>query len=247
MSKENSLMTDVVDVFSAPTAAQVVVVEARAEHKVEHKQQIQFHELGFKKHNKLFSDGRIFGGYDSDGVYYAVTVSPYFEEFYTQIEKGVQPLVFALKEKGFLTCGSCYGHPMRTMVTLCFPSVDTRREFAENISDSGIPTLHVKFMDSLVNVGVEVDRGGNVKFSRNIEFDRTLKAHLDQETESFNNLFLRSFERYYFLQIVLVGDYKWYRNPVRLWQTKQHLDEKDKLINSLTDLILSDIIPQQKY
>ena len=247
MSKENSLMTDVVDVFSAPSVAQVVVVEARAEHTVEQKQQIQLHELGFKKHNKLFPDGRIYGGYDSDGIYYAVTVSPYFEEFDTQIEKGVQPLVFALKEKGFLTCGSCYGHPTRAMVTLCFPADDIRREFAELVLREDIPTLHVKFMDSLVNVGLKEDRSGNVKFSRTIEFDRTLKAHLDQETESFNNLFFRSFERYYFLQIVLVGDYKWYRNPLKCWRTKQYLRDKDKLISGLTEFILSEKIPQQKY
>ncbi|MCY9861287.1 hypothetical protein OTK49_02000 [Vibrio coralliirubri] len=247
MGKQNSLITDVVDVFSSPSVAQEVVVEARSEHHIKRTQQLQYHEIGFKKHNKLFSDGRVYGGYDSEGRYYAVTVSPYFEDFGTQVEKGIQPLVFALKEKGFLTCSSCYGHPLRAMTTVCFPSIDEREAFAKILLDSGIPTIHVNYIDSLVNVGLEEDKNGDLKFTRTLEFDSTVQAHIDMEVESFNRLFFRSHERYYFLQIVLVGDYKWFLNPFKYIQSSRYVGKKDYLINELATLVLSGKTPQQKY
>ena len=158
MNMKTPLITDVADIFSAPSSAQEIVVEARTEHKIHRAQQLQSHEIGFKRHNKLFPDGRVYGGYDSEGRYYAVTVSPYYEEFLTQIETGIKPLVLALKEKGFFTCSSCYGHPFRAMTSICFPTQADRDAFADVVLSSGIATIHVNSIDSLANVGLESAR-----------------------------------------------------------------------------------------
>ncbi|KDM91030.1 hypothetical protein [Photobacterium galatheae] len=247
MSKKNKILHESIDMFQSPISAHEVVIEARNVEKQENVKPIEIYDISFKKNNKEFSDGRIFGGYDSQGRYYAITVSPYFDEFETQIEKGIRGLVGALRGKGYLTCSSCYGHPKRAMVAICFPTKELRGEFSQILRDENIPTLEIQYKESMANVGVGVDKSGHVKFTKDLEFDHTFEPHRKMEVETFNQTFFRSYDEYHFLQVTLVDDYHPYLNPIKAWKTKKYLPMKDELIKRVTDLILSDKVPMFIY
>lgn len=245
MSNKNLSTKDHSNIFHPPTSFHEYVVEAKQEvaQEQESTQELTIFDVAFRKHNKEFADGRIFGGYDDEGRYYAVTVSPYFEQFESQIESGIRGVVNALKGKGYLTCSSCYGHPKRSMVTICFPSEEARWDFSKILTEAKIPTLDLTFKDTMVNVGVSLDKRGRVSFSKSLEFDHSFESHRQMEVDTFNETFFRSYDEYFFLQITLVDDYHPYINPIKFIKTTKYLPLKDKLLSQLETLVLSDEVP----
>ncbi len=113
MSKKNPLGSDATDVFAPSSIVHEVVVERQQFQQEESKQAVDIQRISFSEHNRLRENGRVYGGYDKNGNFYAVSISPYFEKFHTQIDPGIFPLVDAFRQKGYLTCSSCYGHPTR--------------------------------------------------------------------------------------------------------------------------------------
>ena len=233
----------------APTTS--IVQEARAEHKYEVKQEqvtpVTVRDIAFTKNNKLMADGRVFGGYDEEGRYYAVSVSPFFDEFDTQVEEGILPLIKALRTKGYLTCSSCYGHPKRAMVVICFPNDEERDKLADILSEAKIPTMDIQTRESMVNVGIKQDRNGKVKFTRELEFDHEFESHRDMETASFNQMFFRSYDSYSFLHVTLFDDYHPFLNPLKAWRTRKYLPMKDNLLKQFEKLILSEKTPYFRH
>lgn len=245
MRRKNTLINENASIFHPPTLVHEYVVETKQSIKQDQEEnhELSIFDIAFRKHNKEFPDGRVFGGYDEGGRYYAVTVSPYFDQFESQIESGIRGVVNALKGKGYLTCSSCYGHPKRAMVTICFPSEKTRDDLASILLGGKIPTLDLTYRSTMVNVGVNLDKMGRVKFTKNLEFDHSFESHRKMEIDSFNETFFRSYNEYYFLQITLVDDYHPYINPIKFLKTRKYLLEKDKLLLRLENLILSDKVP----
>lgn len=240
--KPEQIVNNTSHLFQPNSMIHEIVIEQEQRKVVEDVQPINIQDIAFQKHNKLMPDGRIFGGYDEDGRYYAVTVSPYFSEFESQIEEGIRPLVSAIRDKGYLTCSSCYGHPKRAMVVVCFPTARSREEFTEVVRKESIPTLAIEYRDSMVNVGVSTDRRGRVQFSKDLEFDHSFEGHRSMEVASFNGVFLRNYDDYFFLHITVLDDYHPIFQPIKAYKTRKYLPEKDMLLKKLTNLILSDKI-----
>ena len=71
-----------------------------------------YHQLFFTSHNWKHVDGRIHATkYDKE--YVAVTISPYYENFQSQIEEGVWPIACYWYRLGYWTwsrAGSCTPH-----------------------------------------------------------------------------------------------------------------------------------------
>ena len=63
-----------------------------------------------KVNNTLHKNGRIYMKIDDNGNLFANSVSPYSEQFLSNIEEKIKPLVTALHNKRYLTYSSCEGH-----------------------------------------------------------------------------------------------------------------------------------------
>ncbi|ELP5901879.1 hypothetical protein QTV49_003880 [Vibrio vulnificus] len=85
--------------------------------------------------------------------------------------------------------------------------------------------------------------GGRVNFTKSLEFDHSFESHRQMEVDTFNEMFFRSYDEYFFLQITLVDDYHPYINPIKFIRTIKHLPLKDKVMKKLENLVLSDEVP----
>lgn len=194
--------------------------------------------------NKLQSDGRINGGYNKEGLLLAHSISPQFEQFEGQVEKGVYPIVSALIDKGYMTICSCEGHPGRLNVKLGFGTENCRLVFMEYLERLNIPFLRLIPHEHCINMQANF----NSKKENHAEsiFDR---YHVECETEAlyienakaFNFQFQTDFLKWYFLDINMFEYESW--RPIYNFRIKKALKNKWDYVSLLTNAVKSDDLP----
>lgn len=236
----NNHITSVVEVVVPSAQSQIQVQE---EKETQNKHWMEEHSA-FQPVNKLRSNGRIIFGYDQNGLPVGTSVSPFIQEFHTQVEADIAPVVMALKDKGYFTVSSCGGHPLRTLVTLCFPTREQRAEFAERIKAADLPTAHFEEADFFFNVNGEVVKNGKRYIESNIDNDLSLDYYRNQEAELLNLMFFRGYEEYVFLTIYLLDDWHPLWHPIKAYRTKKALPNKTAIVAKFAECILAEDFPQ---
>jgi hypothetical protein len=146
--------------------------------------------------NRRQSNGRINAAGVYGDYYVAVSVSPFHPAFYTQIEKGISNIVYALLDKNYLTVSSCEGHgdnPPYVKLALADKADvdDILNQFVD------IPYITYKVTDSSANTEIFLDNG--VSKARPLD---PAKFSKHAETDSINKLFFRNHTSYCFLDII---------------------------------------------
>ena len=130
--------------------------------------------ISHKVNNVKQKDGRIYLKM-VDGILHANSLSPYAEKFEDNIEKGIKPLVMALKKKRYLTYSSSMGHgpSFRRYVGLAFADEETRDYVAKEINNLNIIGVITKKMDTVSNMKVtQHNRTNKPEFGKYTEEDR---------------------------------------------------------------------------
>lgn len=171
------------------------------------------HYITHKMNNKMNKDGRICFEM-ADGSLGAVSVSPYSNTFLNNIEKGVFDLVVALNQKRYLTCSSCEGHgnTFRRYVTLAFGDEDSRDYVKNMINSLNLYGVKCKLYNSLANVSFVQNKDTNkpeMKSVKKRSEEEKLTVANEKEIEAFNIQFHRSYENYYFMELVISDEIKW--------------------------------------
>lgn len=150
------------------------------------------------------SDGRIYFKMDN-GVLNAHSVSPYAEKFWMNIEPGVKGLVELLNKKRYLTYSSCEGHgsSFRRYVGLAFCDEDSRKYVVDYIANLNICGVKTKCFDSVCNMmALQDEKTSKPKINKINDNMESFKQ--DDETFYFNVEFHRSYDRYYFMEIIIL-------------------------------------------
>lgn len=146
-------------------------------------------------------DGRINCGYDDDGRLLANSVSPYSKDFIHAIEPEIINLVLALLSKNYLTLSSCQAHCLysKRYVTLVLNSQNKVQKLIKIISNR-IPDIkyRVALPEKYMNMEMtfsdtEVFKG--LKHAEDVSKDAAIS--------SLNNMFCRSCDEYYILELRL--------------------------------------------
>lgn len=158
-----------------------------------------------KVNNVKQKGGRIYMKMENGDIS-ANSVSPYAEKFMDNVEEKIQPLVSALRGKRYLTYSSCMGHgfSFRRYVGLAFSDEETRDYVAQQIKSLKLLGVKTVPFDNVSNTRVTVnERTKKPTFGKYTEEERQ-KINYAHEAETFNIQFHRNYERYYFLEIVIL-------------------------------------------
>ena len=142
-----------------------------------------------------------------DNILHANSISPYSETFIDNIEEKIKPLVLALRNKRYLTHSSCMGHDFtfRRYVGLAFADEETRQYVANEINSLKLLGVKTVFFDSVSNIKITQNpKTKKPMFGKYTEEERLSQLNYQKETEAFNIQFHRSYERYYFMEIVIL-------------------------------------------
>lgn len=155
---------------------------------------------------KLSNDGRTYTKVDKDGNYISHYVSPYAEKFWSgmNVEPGIEPVVRALWDKGYLTFTSCQGHdnsPHR-YVGVVFVNDEERDKFVKSMSHLPV-TWHYDCVNP-IDEPLEHDDGNWMRMQWDQE-DTTTKTQQDftdkrytkaQLTKFWNIMFSRNYQSF---------------------------------------------------
>lgn len=147
-----------------------------------------------------------------DDILHANSVSPYSEDFFENIEEKIKPLVIALKNKRYLTYSSCMGHgfTFRRYVGLAFADEEAREYVAKEINSLKIMGVKTVFFDSVANNKInQNERTKKPIFGKYTEEERLARLNYQEEAKTFNIQFHRSYEQYYFMEIIILDVIKW--------------------------------------
>ena len=162
-----------------------------------------YDRLFFQSHNWKHDDGRIHAT-KPNKEYVAVTISPYYENFQSQIEEGVWPAVSILVNKGYLPISSCEGHRGRGpyYVTLAFGDEEILNNFIIHLKSTTIMGLTWVVTDTIANTRANL-KLGKFNFQKLIlEGNDDITYHIG-EIRCFNKLFSRNYSSYKFVRITL--------------------------------------------
>ena len=162
-----------------------------------------YNKLFFQSHNWKHTNGRIHAT-KLNKKYVAVTISPYYKNFQSQIEEGVWPVVSTLVNKGYLPISSCEGHggPLPYYVTLAFGDEEILNNFIIHLKSKIIIGLDWVVTDTIANVvaNYKLDKFNFQKLI--LEGNDDTSYHI-REIKNFNKLFLRNYLNYKFIRITL--------------------------------------------
>lgn len=179
-----------------------------AQEKITFSSQEEFvHFLTHKVSNNMHKNGRIYMKIDEKGSLYANSVSPYADIFEAQLEPNIKPLVQALNTKRYLTYSSCEGHgnTFRRYVGLAFADKESREYVKNYIKQLGIWGVYTIELNSVSNQNLNANEQNVYKPLYESKIDTELTPqHPEQEAFNFNIQFHRHYERYYFLEIVIL-------------------------------------------
>lgn len=189
-----------------------------------------------KVNNKIHTNGRIYMSIDNSGNLFANSVSPYSDKFFDNIEPKIKPLVQAFHHKRYLTYSSCEGHgnSFRRYVGLAFVDEESREYVYNYISKLKIKGVTLKKQNTVINQHIQATNTTKTpiyvdKFEANNNYE--------DEAKTFNIQFHRNYERYYFLEIIIleaipVGQF--WKNPIKnswlLYMKKYFWDKQTKKV-----------------
>lgn len=190
--------------------------------------------------NYLHSDGKIYASKPNE-PYVAVSVSPYHENFKSQIEESVWPVVEAFTNKGYLTVSSCGGHKdpwWEFYVTLTVGTTDQIDSLIKNLS--AVDHTHLEVFNTSANV-LQYLENNKIKF-RPLD---DLEKNLVNEYKDLNILFNRDYKQYYYIKIRFDFEkFKSSLNPFNLFAHhifhKKEIEEFDKWKQNLLKYLKSD-------
>lgn len=207
--------------------------------------------------NVVHKDGRIYLKITANGELFAQSVSPYSKTFFENIEPKIKDLVKALVDKRYLTYSSCEGHDLsfRRYIGLAFADEQSREHLIQQIQTLNLPGIEFLRKESVANCPIEVNEKGHYTYKEKII---PLHQINEQEIHAFNIQFHRQYERYYFLELVILNAVplfegkmisfsfiKWLFKNIRLIFAKTFLVEK--YTKKITNLIKSDKVKKYRY
>lgn len=193
-------------------------------------QRIKFHD---KLRRQLFSgiisqrgkDGRTYNYIDSNGEYVSSFLSPYNPLILDNVEPLVRPLIAVLINKGYLTAGSCQGHPddlkFDRWVSVAFISQAERKKFMDAVDDFGLPIYwYFNFLNFKESPKSPETRDGYT-MSVNMQDSVPGTIHAQQAiqytkkdlTEYWNIMFSRNYSEYWAVKMCICscpGDISFY-------------------------------------
>lgn len=187
--------------------------------------------------NRKFPSGRIcFVESDDDELYSAVSVSPYHEQFSSQIEDGIKDIVYAFINKNYMPISSCEGHDWSwdtTFVKLAVTSLDEARYIGDYFS--AIPYVNVHYCEQSANNEFYVENGiTRLRPLDPARYDAKLEA------EGINRLYFRNHDNYCFLNINLF-EYKEHPFWSSIFQRYVMRYKKSKNLTSVKQQVLTAI------
>ena len=199
---------------------------------IEHRKEIKLSDPIIRSApNKLHKDGRIYVC-NKPGNYIAITVSPLHEEFPSQIESGIWPLVKILIDKGYLTVSSCEGHKGSDyFVKIVFGSLESAEDFINLLPK--IKGLSYLFEEKSANV-VRYMENGLEKY-RKVLPDENFSKY--EEVKDINKLFYRQYEDCYYVTLKIYPKLKSLNVFKLYYYHKEKIKNFNKSKNELIDYI----------
>jgi len=164
------------------------------------------HKLFYGSIKLRGTDGRTYDYYEKEtGEYISSYLSPYNKNILNNVEPGIVDVVEELLSKGYLTWGSCQGHPSdgmnRRWVGLAFISEEERAKFIKLVSSFNLP-VYWYFNFLKFNKRPEKREGMTIGINPNNRYkDRAeqLRGSYTEEdlTEWWNLTFARNYKKYY--------------------------------------------------
>lgn len=169
-------------------------------------------QLFFGNISKRGTDGRTYNFIDNNGNYVSSFLSPYNKNILDNVEPEIKSIVKILLEKGYLTAGSCQGHPDDKIdktfirwVNVAFISDEERSKFIKEIDSYKLPVYwYFNFLDFKETPKKQEKRDGITlyvnmqdKVFKTID-DQMIEKYTEQDlTDYWNLMFSRSYEKYY--------------------------------------------------
>lgn len=242
--------------FAEKVAIQENIQLKQAYNQFENTEQLIYY-LTHKTNNILHKDGRIYLKITAKGELFAQSISPFSETFFDNIEPKIKNLVKSLIDKRYLTYSSCEGHDMtfRRYIGLAFADEDSRNHIINEIKKLKLPGVQYHKKDSVANCPVEFNDKGDYTYKNKII---PIQEINEKEIEAFNIQFHRQYERYYFLELVIlpaISDFpkkilsfnclKWIIKNIPLLFAKKFLVEI--YTKKITNIINSEKVKKYKF
>lgn len=215
------------------------------------------YHLTHNTNNIKHKDGRIYLKINANGELFAQSISPFSKTFLDNIEPKIKELIESLIDKRYLTYSSCEGHNMtfRRYVGLAFAEEASRDHLINEIKKLNLYGIEYHSRNSVANCPIEFNDKGNYTYKSKI----IPKDEMDEkETEAFNIQFHRKYERYFFLELVILKAVpnfkgkiisflfvKWIFKNIPLVLAKQFLVER--YTKKITELVKSEKIKKYKF
>lgn len=225
-----------------PVIEQTVKVQAEIKQETVKTREQEYRDTFLTAHNILHPDGRVHTGIPSDipEWYLAMSISPDFEEFESQVEKGIYPAVKALVDKGYMPISSCEGHPGRIHLQIGFGNEKSRDHLIDVVKSFKIPTAEFIVHGHVANASpFDVDDLINNELkSISVFGDGLSESTLDEiNAKSFNFQFHKNYKKWYFVDINVVDKHLSPWKRLKYWW---YIKKRDKLLQMLIDAVSSD-------
>lgn len=194
-------------------------------------------ELFFKSHNRLHKDGRIYHKMTPEGMVVAMSISPEYSEFRSQIEDGIYPIVDALKAQGYYTISSCEGHPFGALFKVGFATKLCRDYFASQILELNLKCVEVIPHDTCANIAFDLSKDGSKVVGGNrVNYEGDESYLRKEEAKGFNLQFDTSFKEWFFLNVEILNWPDGF-HPIKRFVANRELKNKDSILKSIEDCI----------
>ncbi|MGD1524118.1 hypothetical protein [Vibrio owensii] len=224
-----------------PAVEQTVKIQAEVKQEVKKTQEQLYNEIFMTGHNKRHPDGRVHTGIPCDmpDWYLAMSISPDYKEFDTQVEEGIYPAVKALVDKGYMTISSCQGHPGRIHLQIGFGNEYSRDHLIDVVKSFNIPTAEFIIHNHCANVNFDMKDLLN-KDLKNVS---VFGDGVDEEdlialnAQSFNFQFHKNYKQWFFVDINVLDKHFTTWKGIQYWW---YIRKKEKLLQMLIDAVSSD-------
>jgi hypothetical protein len=184
-------------------------------------------QMFFGKISKRGEDGRTYNFIDKNNNYVSSFLSPYNTDILDNVEPEIRKVVNVLIQKGYLTAGSCQGHPDDKVdktfvrwVNIAFVSDEERQNFIDAVDSFDLPVYwYFNFLDFKENPKKLEKRDGITlyvnmqdKIFKDIYSQMSEKYSKQDLTDYWNIMFGRSYSEYYAVKMCICscpGDIDW--------------------------------------
>jgi hypothetical protein len=183
------------------------------------------HQMFYGTISQRGKDGRTYNYIDSNGEYVSSFLSPYNAQLLDNVEPLIRPLIAVLINKGYLTAGSCQGHPedykFDRWVTVAFISQEERKKFIDTVDGFGLPVYwYFNFLNFKESPKSPETRDGYTMsvnildvIPGTVDAQQKLKYSRKDLTEYWNIMFSRNYSEYHAVKMCICscpGDISFY-------------------------------------